>query len=159
MRALHSYGEIMNRSVYLLLVVFSIAAAAHAQISNFQHIVIIFQENRTPDNLFQGLCIPPYGNKKSCSATPIGSQYDILTTNWLDKTSTTGVTIPTPIALANNYDPSHTHSAFLTSCDPSAPGVCRMDGAAQDTCTGDCQARFAFHYVGNAKGIMNPYLS
>ena len=27
-----------------------------AQISNFQHIVIIFQENRTPDNLFQGLC-------------------------------------------------------------------------------------------------------
>ena len=26
-----------------------------------QHIVIIFQENRTPDNLFQGLCIPPYG--------------------------------------------------------------------------------------------------
>lgn len=30
---------------------------AHAQISSFQHIILVIQENRTPDNLFQGLHI------------------------------------------------------------------------------------------------------
>jgi phospholipase C len=28
---------------------------SHAQVWNFQHIVVIVQENRTPDNLFPGL--------------------------------------------------------------------------------------------------------
>ena len=45
----------------LLLVWFG-TVAAHAQISNFQHVVVIVQENRTPDNLFQGLCAFPYGS-------------------------------------------------------------------------------------------------
>src|SRR5215469_14897664 len=27
-----------------------------------KHVVVIFQENRTPDNLFQGLCHPPFGH-------------------------------------------------------------------------------------------------
>src|SRR5216684_3872793 len=52
---------------------------ADAQISSFQHIVVIVQENRTPDNLFQGLCAPPYGAPGLCSATPTSSQYDIQT--------------------------------------------------------------------------------
>ena len=29
---------------------------APAQITSFQHVIVIVQENRTPDNLFQGLC-------------------------------------------------------------------------------------------------------
>jgi len=33
----------------------------------FKHVVVIFQENRTPDNLFQGLCHPPFGHRHSCS--------------------------------------------------------------------------------------------
>ena len=32
---------------------------AHAQISSFKHVIVIVQENRTPDNLFQGLCLLP----------------------------------------------------------------------------------------------------
>jgi phospholipase C len=139
--------------------VFCSTNLAYGQISNFQHVIIVFQENRTPDNLFQGLCKPPYGNSKSCSSTPTGSQYDILTSNWLDKSSSTGTTQPMPFPLANNFDPSHTHSAFLTTCDASAPGVCRMDGAAGDTCTGNCPSRFAYSYVPNSKSILNPYLS
>ena len=64
-----------------------------AQISNFQHIVIIFQENRTPDNLFQGLCeqkrsqcLTPYHvrnygidnicHKVQLTKVPLGSSYD-----------------------------------------------------------------------------------
>jgi phospholipase C len=136
------------------------SSAVDAQISSFQHVIIVFQENRTPDNLFQGLCLPPYGKKGSCSITPTGSQYDILSTNWLDKTSSTGTTQPTPVPLANGYDPSHTHLAFTTTCDGSAPGVCRMDGAALDTCTGKCPpARMAYRYVGNGNSLLNPYLS
>jgi phospholipase C len=56
----------------------------------FRHVVVIFQENRTPDNLFQGLCHPPFGDSDSCSTTPKAHQYNIATTGWLDKHSPTG---------------------------------------------------------------------
>src|SRR5258708_141529 len=51
----------------------------------FKHVIVIFQENRTPDNLFQGLCTPPFGTAGSCSTTPSATQYNIATKNWLDK--------------------------------------------------------------------------
>src|SRR5262252_5554986 len=60
----------------------------------FKHVVVIFQENRTPDNLFQGLCHPPFGHSHSCSTTPTARQYNISTTAWLDRHSPTGVTDP-----------------------------------------------------------------
>ena len=41
-------------SLFLLVGLGTVLAKAH--ISNFKHVVIIYQENRTPDNLFQGLC-------------------------------------------------------------------------------------------------------
>jgi phospholipase C len=56
----------------------------------FKHVVVIFQENRTPDNLFQGLCQPPFGHSHSCSTTPTERQYNISTTGWLDKHSPPG---------------------------------------------------------------------
>ena len=52
------------------------AVAAGAQIANFKHVVVIFQENRTPDNLFQGLCVAPFGSSATCSTTPSSSQYN-----------------------------------------------------------------------------------
>jgi phospholipase C len=79
------------------------AIPAHAQISNFQHIIVIVQENRTPDNLFQGLCQPPFGSNNSCSTNPTSSQYDIQTGDWLDKNSADGITQPRPVPLANKY--------------------------------------------------------
>jgi phospholipase C len=103
---------------------------------NLPHVVIIFQENRTPDNLFQGLCLPPNGNSSSCnSANPGGSQYDIASSG----TDSTGATITlSPIDLGtvgtngnpNNYDLQHSHPAFLDMCDLNeSAGVCKMDGA------------------------------
>jgi phospholipase C len=91
--------------------------AARAQISNFQHIVLIVQENRTPDNLFQGLCAPPFGSAASCSITPAPGQYNIQTANWLDKSSLSGSTQPASVPLAGNYDLSHLHVAFGQMCD------------------------------------------
>jgi phospholipase C len=101
-----------------------------AQIPNFQHIVVIVQENRTPDNLFQGLCQPPFGSSNSCSTTLTSSQYDIQTSNWLDKNSPSGTTQPKPVPLANKYDLSHAHSAFMAQCNA-------------DPVTGACQERIS----------------
>jgi len=69
-----------------------------------QHVVIIFQENRTPDNLFQGL-----------------PGADIATSGL----NSAGQMVPlTPEPLANNYDLDHSHFAFLTMYDNG-----KMDGA------------------------------
>jgi hypothetical protein len=69
----------------------------------FKHVVVIFQENRTPDNLFQGLCAPPYGTAESCGTAPLSGQYDIQTGNWLDKTLPGGTIQPGLVNLANSY--------------------------------------------------------
>jgi phospholipase C len=144
----------------LLLLVLCGAMLAQAQISSFKHVIVIIQENRSPDNLFQGLCTTPFGKKTSCSTTPTGSQYNIQTTNWLDNTSPGGTFVPVPVSLDNNYDPSHRHGAFTTTCDwDTTTSVCRMDGAAGDDCTGTCPTRPAFHYVTNLGSILNPYLT
>jgi phospholipase C len=135
------------------------ALAALAQIPNFQHVVVIVQENRTPDNLFQGLCVPPYGSANLCSTSPTASQYDIQTGNWLNKKSSTGVTQPSTVALANKYDLSHAHSAFTAMCDADPlTGACRMDGAGSVSCSGRCPAKPQFRFVDNSTAILNPYL-
>ncbi len=102
-----------------------------AQTPTFQHVVIIVQENRISDNLFQGLCAPPFGSAESCSASPKASQYEIQTNDWSNKNTFKGVTEPLPVPLANKYDLSHAHSAFVAMCngDP-VTNVCEMNGAA-----------------------------
>jgi len=133
--------------------------AADAQIANFQHVVVIVQENRTPDNLFQGLCSFPYGSSILCSTSPNGSQYDIQVSGWLDKKAPGGTIQPAPVPLANAYDLSHAHSAFVKMCDADpATGACKMDGASGVTCSGTCPSTPQFKYVDNSTGILNPYL-
>src|SRR5277367_5017360 len=103
--------------------------------SKIQHVVIIFQENRTPDNLFQGLCIPPYGSSSACSSNPSASQYDIAASG-VDSTGATITLSPIDLGTAgtngnpDNYDLSHAHSAFVDMCNLNpATGACAMDGA------------------------------
>jgi phospholipase C len=70
----------------------------------FKHVVVIFQENRTPDNLFHGF---PNADIADSGVNSMGQ------------------TIPlTPIALANDYDLSHAHPAFVDMYDGG-----KMDGA------------------------------
>jgi len=69
-----------------------------------QHVVVIFQENRTPDNLFHGL-----------------PGADIANGGFNSK----GKYIPlTPVSLHAWYDLDHSHGAFLTMYDDG-----KMDGA------------------------------
>jgi len=85
-------------------------ASVAAPQSKIQHIVIIFQENRTPDNLFRDPALIARG--ADIAANGVGSS---------------GTIIPlTPTTLAVNYDLSHTHSAFVAMYDGG-----KMDGADQ----------------------------
>jgi phospholipase C len=150
----------LTGKIAFLLLVFCGSFIAQAQITSFKHILVVIQENRSPDNMFQGLCTPPFGTSKSCSTKPTGSQYDIQTTNWIDKTSSTGVTKPQPVTLQGTYDMQHAHVDFTTQCDLNSSEACKMDDAAGVVCVGTCPAsRGAFGYVQNLKAIMNPYLT
>jgi phospholipase C len=138
--------------------------------SKIQHVVIIFQENRTPDNLFQGLCIAPYGSPSACATNAGPTQYEIQASNWLNNQVSGGVTQPGVIDLGttgsnpDNYDLSHAHSAFTDMCDLNASGACQMDGAAliPTSCTAgavNCPppANPGFMYVNPAD--VQPYLT
>jgi phospholipase C len=90
---------------------FSSAGASTAPSSllgKFQHVVIIFQENRTPDNLFHDPVL-------------IAEGADIASAG----INSLGQTIPlTPTPLGIDYDLSHAHAAFVAMYDDG-----KMDGA------------------------------
>jgi phospholipase C len=68
-----------------------------------QHVIIIFQENRTPDNLFQGL---PGADIASSGTNSKGQTIKLM-----------------PRPLANRFDLDHSHLAFTTEYDGG-----KMDG-------------------------------
>jgi len=130
-------------------------ALAHSQTFSFQHVIVIAQENRTPDNLFQGLC----ATGASCSTSPNPFQYNIQRNNWRDKTHRGGVVQPLAVPLASVYDLDHAHAAFVKQCDlNTSTGTCAMDGGAAVSCTGTCPTQPQFRFVDNSTGILNPYL-
>jgi phospholipase C len=77
-----------------------------------QHVVVIFQENRTPDNLFH-------------DQTLISRGADIASSGVNSK----GLTIPlAPLPMVVHYGLDHSHSSFMAMCDLGSAG-CAMDGA------------------------------
>jgi len=93
-----------------------------------QHVVIIFQENRTPDNLFQGLC----GNPANCGTG--ANQYDIAQSGENSSgqivtlqpsclgTDSCGVGVPPDV-----WDMGHSHSNFLTAWNGGAQNGFDLD--------------------------------
>ena len=125
------------KSIANTFVVLALAATGpvmiQAQISNFQHIVIIFQENRTPDNLFQGLCGQ---NRSQCPAPYDVRNYGIDNMGHIVQL--------TKVPLGNSYDPDHSHQAFVKMCDlDTTTNECRMDGLSATGCGTNC----SFQYV------------
>ncbi len=106
------------------------------------HVVIIFQENRTPDNLFHDPVLIAAG-------ADIASQ---------GQTSTGQMVTLTPVSLAPSYDLDHTHSAFLQACDynPST-NTCAMDGADKIACSPNCPAYPQYQYV--QQSDVQPYFT
>ncbi len=103
---------------------------ARAAIPQVQHVVVIFQENRTPDNLFHGL--EAFMPAADIADAGVNSH---------------GQTVPlAPVPLANTYDLDHSHNAFLAQWDNG-----KMDGADLVRCIpvkGQvCPANPQFGYV------------
>ena len=105
---------------------FALSLPAFAQITQVRHIIIIVQENRTPDNLFHGLTLP-------------GAD---IANSGLDSKGQT-ITLQ-KIALDNSYDLSHKHNAFLEMYDGG-----KMDGANLIACRPkqDCPKFPQYRYV------------
>ncbi len=135
----------LNAAISILLISVGVTVA-HAQAPRDHHgvqnVVVIFQENRTPDNLFG-------------SNPNFLPGVDIATSG----TNSQGQTIPlTAVPLANNYDLSHAHAAFVAMYDNGT-----MDGADKVpiTCnkgaTGCPPPNPQFKYADNSTGLLDPY--
>jgi phospholipase C len=135
--------RLVVKSLFVLVSFGTMLARAQIQRPNpFKHVVVIVQENRTPDNLFHGLLTWPGIN-------PLN--YHIATSG----VKSTGQIIPlTPVPLENHYDLSHSHSAFVAMYDGG-----KMDGADKIPCAGACPANPQFKYVDNSQHIVDPYLT
>jgi len=131
-------------SLQLVRIIFAVALLgstfAYGQSGQFQHVVVIFQENRTTDNLF--------GSNPSFEPG-----VDIATSGVNSK----GQQIPLgPVPLASCYDLGHVHSLFLKQYDGG-----KMDGAdkIKVLINPGCQvpANPQFKYVDNSSGGIQPY--
>ena len=107
----------------------------HAGSEVLEHVLVIFQENRTPDNLFHGL------RNADIADSGVNSQGQKI--------------VLQPIALANHYDLGHEHSDFVAMYDHR-----KMDGADKIACapsaTHRCPHDPQFKYV-NPSDVA-PYL-
>jgi len=134
------------------------AVVCEAQISRFEHIIVVVQENRTPDNLFHALC-----DNNPCSTNPDNTQYDIQIKGWLNGSGTTD---PTPAKINNGYDLNHSHPGWLAECNlpPTGcnqtnhlPTSCAMNGASCTSPAGHPNG--AYIYVDNSTGTIAPYIT
>jgi phospholipase C len=146
----------LTRPVLLAVSLAGLAVSeSSAQATNrFQHVIVLVQENRTPDNLFHGLLTWPGINPANYNMANSGLA--------LVKGRQVRVSL-TPVALGNDYDPAHSHEAFSLMYDGG-----RMDGAnlIPDICSPnatDCknsgQGQFlSYKYVDNLGHVVDPYL-
>jgi uncharacterized repeat protein (TIGR01451 family) len=101
-------------------------------VGKINHVVVIFQENRTPDNLFHD---PVLINR--------GADIAISGKNSLGQIITL-----TPTSLVTTYDLDHGHNAFLLACQWDGT-ECLMNGSDLIDCApeSNCPANPAFQYV------------
>ncbi len=81
-----------------------------------QHVVVIFQENRTPDNLFQDPVLYNPPRSADIAQSGVNSSGQTITLEPID--------LGTAGSNPQNYDLSHAHSAFVSMYDGG-----KMDGA------------------------------
>jgi phospholipase C len=86
-----------------------------------QHVIVIVQENRSFDNLFQGF---PGADTQSFGYNTLGVQVPL-----------------TQLPLGTQYDPSHSHTAFSTEFRGGA-----MNGFNKEQCNG-CPKNIAYTFV------------
>ena len=134
----------VKKTTAAVLVCFlSVSGSTLAQtiLPRFEHIVVVVQENRTPDDLFQGLCLPPYGNSNACG-NGFG-RFDIQSYGY--DVQGNQVTL-SPVPLGNAHDPSHTHGGFEEMCNPNKLTFHPCQQNTRLSTTG-CPTSCSFEYV------------
>jgi phospholipase C len=139
--------------------------------SQIKHVIVIFQENRTPDNLFHflsPLCTIPSGASglAACTPTPVTkSCYDISPCGLSNQSGTPLPVTLTGVPLYGSTDPSHAHTAFEQMCDPDPANgyACRNDGAWNIKPVNDSYAYVenpaVTNYNGSPGHLLDPYLT
>ncbi len=89
--------------------------------TSIQHVVVVYMENRTPDNLFAGYY-----------STDVPGRFPTVTYGtMLDLASTTGLT---EYHLSNGYDPGHKHQDFVKEVAGEDPdGLCIVGTCSDST--------------------------
>jgi len=138
------------------------------QITN---VVVIFQENRTPDNLFHFLTpacplpasVPPLD---ACIPKPVTEHcYDISPCGLSNERRTLPVPVYLkPVPLAGSVDPDHSHKGFNNMCDPFPLTLqCRNDGAWKTSFPAETSYAYVdntpvTNYDGTPGHLLEPYL-
>jgi phospholipase C len=136
------------KTVCLSIIVFwlgtTVALPQNTYASGFKHIIVIVQENRTPDNLFHELLKWPgiHPHKYDLARSGINSKGEIIPLQ--------------PVPLNVPYDLAHSHRAFVLMYDNG-----KMDGADKIRCNGECGPynHPQFKYVDNSDHSLDPYLT
>jgi len=153
------------RAMSLILLLGS--AVAFAQFPpQIKNVVVIFQENRTPDNLFHFLTPAcPLPSASTCTPSPITTScYDISPCGLSNQSGTLVPVALKPTLLSGSVDPDHSHKGFVEMCDPDPSTYeCRNDGAWQTSKpAGDSYAFVSNPGVTNSDGstgtLLEPYL-
>ena len=126
----------MRRIIPLACLIFAAAPAAAAP-PVFKHIVIVFQENRTPDNLFG-------------SNPNFEPGVDIAT---MGRTSTGAMVALGPTPLAGCYDIDHSHRSFELALNFGFDA----EQLVANQCTGPLPPNPHYRYVDNSHGEVQPY--
>jgi phospholipase C len=163
-------GDLELRYRVLLFVFLLGVGRAFAQFPpQITRVVVIVQENRTPDNLFHFLtptCPIPKGatGLSACTPYPVTSScYDVSPCGLSNQK---GSPIPIslkPASLSASVDPDHSHKGFNDMCDPDpVTSICRNDGAWKTSPSGASYAYVANTLVTNYNGenghLLDPYL-
>lgn len=160
------------KSRALILLSACVSAGAFAQFPHqIKNIVVIVQENRTPDNLFHYLtpaCPIPANASGLTACTPAPVTHGCYNIAPCGVSNQTGTPVAVPLVPAPLYGsatPGHTHGNFEQMCDPDPATLqCRDDGAWRDTSpTGGAYAYVANTPVTNSDGsqghLLDPYLA
>jgi phospholipase C len=162
----------MRYKAILLILLLSSAAASAQFPSQIKRVVVIFQENRTPDNLFHFLTpacpIPPGATGlAACTPSPVTTScYDISPCGLSNQSDTPVPVTLKGVPLSGSVDPNHSHTGFVDMCDPDPVTFeCRNDGAYKTTSTslGAAYAYVLNPTVKNSDGstgtLLGPYLT
>ena len=154
-----------------LLSLFAVPAAFAQFPPQIKNVVIIFQENRTPDNLFHFLgpaCPLPKTGDAAQACTPAqvtSSCYDISPCG-ISNQSGAPVAVPfKPVPLSGSVDPDHSHTGFDNMCDPDPVTLaCRDDGAWKTAKPAGSSYGYVENFPvtnsnGSSGGRIDPYLT